>query len=167
MVQDDAPRDSARKCLTPEQLLGMAARLPRPLVFTNGVFDLLHVGHVASLEAAAREGRSLVVALNSDASARRLGKPGERPWCPLAERARVVAALACVSWVSWFDEPTPGALLAALRPEVYAKGGDYRVEQLPETPLVQAWGGRIVITPYLPGHSSTRLMGKLREAAAA
>jgi rfaE bifunctional protein nucleotidyltransferase chain/domain len=167
MVPDAPPWDSARKCLRPEQLLGLAADLPRPLVFTNGVFDLLHVGHVASLEAAAREGRSLVVALNSDASARRLGKPGERPLCPLAERARVVAALACVTWVSWFDDPTPAALLAALRPDVYVKGGDYRVDQLAETPLVQAWGGRVVIVPYLPGHSSTRLIGKLREAAAA
>jgi len=121
---------------------------------------------VLCLQAAAREGSTLVVALNSDASARRLGKPGERPLCTLQDRARVVAGLACVAWVTWFDESTPMELLAALRPDVYVKGGDYRAEQLPETPLVRSWGGRVAIVPFVPGHSSTRLMRRLQEAEA-
>jgi len=160
--QHDDPWDSSRKCVAPDQLAEMVPWLQRPLVFTNGVFDLLHVGHVACLQAAARQGRSLVVGLNSDASARGLGKPGERPFCPLQDRARVVAALACVSWVSWFDRATPAELLAALKPDVYVKGGDYSLEQLPETPQVHSWGGRVVIVPYIAGHSSTRLMARMQ-----
>ncbi|RZL37060.1 MAG: D-glycero-beta-D-manno-heptose 1-phosphate adenylyltransferase [Rubrivivax sp.] len=140
----------------------MAPELARPLVFTNGVFDLLHVGHVACLEAASRQGSCLVVALNGDASASALGKPGQRPFCTLQDRARVVAALACVAWVTWFDEATPAALLAALRPDVYVKGGDYDEALLPETPLVRSWGGRVVIAPYQAGHSTTRLAARLQ-----
>ncbi|KQW43806.1 hypothetical protein ASD88_14340 [Pelomonas sp. Root662] len=143
--------------------------LERPLVFTNGVFDLLHVGHVSCLEAARRLGSTLVVALNSDASARGLGKPGMtdmRPYCKLQERSLVIAALGCVSWVTWFDEATPAALLDKLRPDVYVKGGDYSEDSLPETPQVRAWGGRVVVVPYLPGHSSTRLMMQLEAEAA-
>jgi len=157
--------DSSLKCLPPDRLLEMAPRLARPLVFTNGVFDILHAGHVRSLEAASAQGSSLVVALNGDASAHGLGKRGDRPYHRLEDRARVVAALACVSWVTWFDEATPAALLAALRPDVYVKGGDYRVEDLPETPLVRSWGGRVSIGPYLPGHSSTQLIDHLRAPA--
>nr|WP_324288763.1 adenylyltransferase/cytidyltransferase family protein [Roseateles sp. SL47] len=139
----------------------MAPRLARPLVFTNGVFDLLHVGHISYLEAASAHGSCLVVALNSDHSAGRLGKAGDRPLHALNDRARVVAALGCVSWVTWFDEDTPAALLAALRPEVYVKGGDYSLDTLPEAPLVQSWGGRVAIAPYLSGHSTTGLMQQL------
>jgi len=153
--------DSSLKCLPPDRLLEMAPRLARPLVFTNGVFDLLHVGHVSYLEAASAQGSCLVVALNSDASARGLGKPGDRPLHTLADRARVVAALSCVSWVTWFEEDTPAALLGALRPDVYVKGGDYSLDTLPETPLVESWGGRVAIAPYLAGHSSTGLMQRL------
>jgi len=156
--------NSAIKCLPPGQLIEREPWLERPLVFTNGVFDLLHVGHVHCLEAARREGGTLVVALNSDASARGLGKPGERPYCSLRERSAVIAALGCVSWVTWFDEATPARLLLELRPDVYVKGGDYRLESLPEAPLVQGWGGRVVIVPTLPGHSSTRLIQQLEAA---
>lgn len=154
--------DSSLKFLPPERLQEMAPRLARPLVFTNGVFDVLHAGHVAYLEAASAQGSSLVVALNSDASARRLGKRGERPFNALMDRARVVGALGCVSWVTSFDDATPQALLLALRPDVYIKGGDYRVEDLPETPLVRSWGGKVATGPLLPGHSSTRLIEHLR-----
>ena len=157
--------DSSLKCVPPERLREMAARLARPLVFTNGVFDILHAGHVRGLEAASAQGSSLVVALNSDRSARGLGKRGDRPYHTLEDQARVVGALACVSWVTWFDEPTPQALLEALRPDVYVKGGDYRVEELPETPLVRSWGGRVSIGPYLRGHSSTQLIEHLRAPA--
>ena len=159
--------DSTQKCLAPGRLTDMAPQLPRPLVFTNGVFDLLHVGHVSCLETAARLGSCLVVALNGDASAAALGKAGwagTRPLNTLAHRARVVGALACVSWVTWFDEATPAALLAALQPDVYVKGGDYDIEQLPETPLVRGWGGRVVIAPYLAGHSTTRLLARVQAA---
>lgn len=155
---------SLLKCLPPQQLLSLAPLLARPLVFTNGVFDLLHVGHVRCLELARQQGAALVVALNTDASARGLGKPGwagERPLNALLDRAGVVAGLACVSWVTWFDEATPAALLAALRPDVYVKGGDYRAEDLPETAQVQHWGGRVVIVPFVAGHSSTRLLQRL------
>lgn len=157
--------NSTLKVLPPERLRGTVSRLARPLVFTNGVFDILHAGHVAYLEAASAQGSSLVVALNSDRSARGLGKSGDRPFHALADRARVVAALACVSWVTWFDEATPSLLLQALRPEVYVKGGDYRIEDLPETPLVRSWGGRVTIGPLLPGHSSTALIEHLQAAA--
>ena len=162
------PSNSAIKCLPPGQLIEREPWLERPLVFPNGVFDLLHMGHVACLEAARRLGGTLVVALNSDASARGLGKgrPGERPYCTLQERSRVIAALGCVSWVTWFDEATPAALLEQLRPDVYVKGGDYEVERLPETPQVRSWGGRVVVVPYLQGQSSTRLIRQLQGEAA-
>lgn len=161
--------DSSLKCLPPQRLVTMAPTLARPLVFTNGVFDLLHVGHVRCLELASQQGSELVVALNSDTSARGLNKTGwrgERPLNTLQDRARIVASLACVSWVTWFDEGTPAALLAALQPDVYVKGGDYREEDLPETPQVQAWGGRVAIVPFVAGHSSTRLLQRLEGQAA-
>jgi D-glycero-beta-D-manno-heptose 1-phosphate adenylyltransferase len=154
--------DSSLKCLAPGRLTEMAPWLARPLVFTNGVFDLLHIGHVSCLEAASRQGSCLVVALNGDASAAGLGKPGERPLNTLEHRARVVAALGCVAWVTWFNDATPAALLAALRPDVYVKGGDYDAEQLPEAPLVRSWGGRVVIAPYQAGHSTTRLIERMQ-----
>ncbi|MGA0609283.1 adenylyltransferase/cytidyltransferase family protein [Caldimonas sp. KR1-144] len=143
---------------------GIAAcrQLPRPLVFTNGVFDLLHAGHVHCLEAARSEGRSLVVGINSDASARRLGKGLGRPVHGERDRARVVAALQCVSAVLLFDEDTPAALIDALRPDVYVKGGDYLIERLPEAAQVAAWGGRTVIVPRLPGLSSSTAFARTR-----
>lgn len=153
--------DSSIKCRPAPRLVEMAHTLARPMVFTNGVFDLLHVGHVICLERASQQGCSLVVALNSDASVRGLGKPGRRPINALADRARVIAGLACVSWVTSFDEATPAALIEALRPDVYAKGGDYRAEELEEMAQLSRWGGRVVILPYLAGHSSSRLIGQL------
>jgi D-glycero-beta-D-manno-heptose 1-phosphate adenylyltransferase len=167
MPETDMPHkwDSSLKCLPPDRLIETAATLARPLVFTNGVFDLLHVGHVRCLELASQQGSELIVALNTDASARGLGKPGDRPFNTLHDRSRVVAALACVSWVTWFDEATPAALLQALRPDVYVKGGDYSAAQLPEAPQVESWGGRVAIVPYVAGHSSTRLLQQMQGAA--
>jgi rfaE bifunctional protein nucleotidyltransferase chain/domain len=166
-MTEDTAWNTTPKCLSPSDLLAMAPRLPRPLVFTNGVFDLLHAGHVACLEQARAHGAALVVALNSDASAHRLGKGPGRPVNALGDRARVLAALACVSWVSWFDEDTPEALLGRLRPDVYVKGGDYRLDQLPEARLLAEWGGRTVLMPYLEGRSSTAMIQRICGPAAA
>ena len=127
----------------------LANSLQRPIVFTNGVFDLLHAGHVACLEQARSLGSSLVVGINTDASARRLGKGPMRPCQAAADRARVVAALASVSAVLLFDEDKPLALMCALRPDIYVKGGDYVAAQMAETALMAQWGGRTVIVPRL------------------
>jgi rfaE bifunctional protein nucleotidyltransferase chain/domain len=130
------------------------------VVFTNGCFDLLHVGHVRYLQAARCLGDALVVGVNSDASVRRL-KGEARPVVPEEERAEVLAALACVDYVTIFDESTPERLLAYLRPDVHVKGGDYAEEDLPEAPLVRSWGGQVVILPLTPGRSTTELVRKL------
>jgi D-beta-D-heptose 7-phosphate kinase/D-beta-D-heptose 1-phosphate adenosyltransferase len=134
----------------------------KTLVFTNGIFDLLHAGHVATLEAARALGDALYVGLNSDASARRL-KGAARPLTPEEDRARVLAALACVDAVIPFDEDTAERLVAALRPEVYVKGGDYAKDEPPEARVVAAYGGRVVIVPTLPGRSTTALIQAILE----
>lgn len=135
-----------------------------PVVFTNGVFDLLHVGHVALLEAARAEGAALVVGVNSDESARRLAKGAGRPLVPWAERARVLAALACVDCVVPFDEATPLELIQALRPDVLVKGADYTLEQIVGAAAVAGWGGRVVRVPLVPGRSTTDLVRRVRDA---
>jgi D-beta-D-heptose 7-phosphate kinase/D-beta-D-heptose 1-phosphate adenosyltransferase len=127
------------------------------VVATGGCFDLLHAGHVRVLEAAARLGDCLVVLLNSDRSVARL-KGSDRPLIPERERAEMLRALACVDEVAIFEEPTPSEALRLLRPEVWAKGGDYELHQLPESREVPSWGGRIAILPYLEGQSTTRLI---------
>lgn len=141
-----------------------AGKLPRPLVFTNGVFDLLHRGHATYLDEAARLGASLVVAVNTDASVRRLGKGEERPLNTQADRAALLAALQCVDAVTAFDEDTPEALIAELRPDIIVKGGDYDMEKLPETALVRSWGGRAVAVPFQFERSTTALVRKIRGA---
>jgi rfaE bifunctional protein nucleotidyltransferase chain/domain len=146
------------------ELAARVAQLPRPLVFTNGVFDVLHRGHVMYLAQARALGASLVVALNTDASARRLGKGPERPLNQEADRAFVVAALASTSLVSWFDEDTPLALIAELRPDILVKGGDYDMQKLPETRVVESWGGRALALPFVDGFSTTALVRKIRSA---
>jgi glycerol-3-phosphate cytidylyltransferase len=140
----------------------IALRHGKRLAFTNGVFDLFHAGHVDSIEAAAAYGDLLIVGMNSDASARGLGKGPDRPIVPLMDRARVVAALRCVAAVVAFDEPTPIRLIEALRPEVHVKGGDYDPERLPETPLIRSYGGRVVIVPLRPDRSTTALLARIR-----
>jgi rfaE bifunctional protein nucleotidyltransferase chain/domain len=138
----------------------------RVVVWTNGCFDLLHAGHVRSLRAARALGDILVVGLNGDASVRRLKGPG-RPLVPAAERAEVLAALACVDRVVVFDEDTPEAALAWLRPDVHCKGVDYAPphgKPIPEATLVEGYGGRIVFLPLSPGLSTTELLRRIRAA---
>lgn len=145
-----------------DELAGRAARLPRPIVFTNGVFDILHRGHVEYLAAARALGRSLVVAVNSDPSARALGKGDDRPLNTEADRASVLAALESVTLVTPFDEPTPLAALALVRPELYVKGGDYDIETLAETRLVRSWGGDARAISFVAGYSTTALVRRIR-----
>lgn len=134
------------------------------MVFTNGVFDLLHAGHVALLEAARAEGDALVVGVNSDASVRRLGKGPDRPFVGERDRARVLAALAAVDCVVLFAEETPLALIRRLRPDVLVKGADYAPEAIVGAGEVEGWGGRVVRVPLVPQQSTTGLIGKLRGA---
>ena len=138
-------------------------RLARPLVFTNGVFDILHRGHVSYLDEAAQLGASLVVGVNTDASVRRLNKGPERPINAEQDRAALLAAMACVDAVVLFDEDTPEALIAALRPDLIVKGGDYDMEALPETALVRSWGGDAIAIPFEFQRSTTALVKKLRD----
>ncbi|HEY4428578.1 MAG TPA: D-glycero-beta-D-manno-heptose 1-phosphate adenylyltransferase [Solirubrobacteraceae bacterium] len=127
------------------------------LVATGGCFDLLHAGHISTLQSARALGDALVVCLNSDASVSRLKGPG-RPLVGEDDRARVLAALACVDAVALFDQDTPAELLSALRPDVWVKGGDYEAAELPEREVVERWGGRVATLPYLEGHSTSRLL---------
>ncbi|HRL23027.1 D-glycero-beta-D-manno-heptose 1-phosphate adenylyltransferase [Alcaligenes sp. SDU_A2] len=137
-------------------------RLPRPLVFTNGVFDLLHRGHVTYLDQAAQMGAALVVGVNADDSVRRLNKGPERPINGEQDRAALLASLACVDAVVIFPEDTPEALIAALRPDLIVKGGDYDMEVLPETALVRSWGGDARAIPFEFQRSTTSLVKRLR-----
>jgi rfaE bifunctional protein nucleotidyltransferase chain/domain len=138
--------------------------LARPLVFTNGVFDLLHRGHVTYLARARALGAALLVALNGDASARRLGKGEDRPINPLEDRMALVAALGAVDAVTWFDDDTPAALIAASRPEVLVKGGDWPVERIVGAREVLARGGRVVSIPFEHERSTTRMLERIRAA---
>ena len=137
----------------------------RRLVFTNGCFDLLHVGHVRYLQAAQAEGDALAVGLNADASVRALKGPG-RPLNPADERAEVLAALACVDYVTIFDEPRATRLLAQVRPHVYVKGGDYTLETLDaeERAVLLEAGARIGFVPMVPGRSTTRLVEEMQKS---
>ncbi|MBX3622582.1 MAG: D-glycero-beta-D-manno-heptose 1-phosphate adenylyltransferase [Rhizobacter sp.] len=143
-------------------LAGRVARLPRPMVFTNGVFDILHRGHVSYLAQARDLGASLVIGLNSDVSARLLGKGPDRPLNAEADRACVLAALESVSLVTLFDEQTPVELLKLVRPDLYVKGGDYDIESLAETALVRSWGGDARAIPFVDGYSTTSLVKRIR-----
>ena len=138
------------------------AALPRPIVFTNGVFDVLHRGHVNYLHQAAALGGSLIVAVNSDASARMLGKGPDRPLNRADDRAAVLAGLASVALVTFFDERTPVELIQEIRPDLYVKGGDYDMEQLEETRVVRSWGGDALAIPFVDGYSTTALVKRIR-----
>lgn len=138
------------------------AALPQPVVFTNGVFDVLHRGHAVYLAQARELGASLVVALNSDASARRLGKGPDRPLNNEQDRAVLMAALESVSLVTWFDEDTPLALIGELKPAFLVKGGDYDMGKLAETKVVEAYGGKALAIPFVDGYSTTRLVKRIR-----
>jgi len=154
--------DFTDKLCPPDEIERRVAALPRPLVFTNGVFDLLHCGHVTCLAQARALGASLVVGLNSDASARGLGKGPERPLNTQHDRACVLAALESVSLVITFDEATPLELLKRVRPQWYVKGGDYDIETLAETALVRLWGGQARAFPLVEGQSTTNLVQRIR-----
>lgn len=138
------------------------AALPKPVVFTNGVFDVLHRGHATYLAHARALGGSLVVALNTDASARQLGKGPDRPLNNEEDRAVMMAALESVSLVTWFDENTPLELIAELRPDLLVKGGDYNMDALAETTVVKAYGGTAQAIPFVDGYSTTALVKKIR-----
>ncbi|MHB1122716.1 MAG: adenylyltransferase/cytidyltransferase family protein [Ramlibacter sp.] len=150
------------KIVPREQAAARVAALPQPVVFTNGVFDVLHRGHVLYLGRARELGASLVVALNTDDSARRLGKGPDRPLNNEQDRAVLMAALEPVSLVTWFEEDTPLQLIGELRPAVLVKGGDYDMSRLPETALVESWGGRALAIPFVDGYSTTALVAKIR-----
>jgi rfaE bifunctional protein nucleotidyltransferase chain/domain/rfaE bifunctional protein kinase chain/domain len=156
-----ADREGSAAGGTPlERALALAARVRArggTVVATGGCFDLLHAGHVATLRSARALGDCLLVCLNSDGSVRRLKGP-ERPLVPEADRIAVLEALDCVDVVVPFDERTPEALLARLRPDVFAKGGDYTLADLPEAATLAAWGGQAVVLPYLEGRSTTKLI---------
>jgi D-glycero-beta-D-manno-heptose 1-phosphate adenylyltransferase len=140
------------------------AALAQPVVFTNGVFDVLHRGHAIYLAQARQLGASLVVAVNTDASARRLGKGGDRPLNNEQDRAALLAALESVALVTWFDEDTPLQLIGELRPAVLVKGGDYDMRKLPETALVESYGGKAVAIPFVAGYSTSALVQRIRAA---
>ena len=157
------PSFEAKLC-APSELDARVATVPRPLVFTNGVFDILHRGHVAYLAQARALGAGLVVALNTDASVRRLGKGSDRPVNTLDDRAAVLAALEAVSLVTWFDEDTPLALIKRVRPDVLVKGGDWAIQEIVGAAEVQSWGGTVHSIPFLYERSTTSLLAAIRSA---
>ena len=152
-----------RKIRAPHEMAGWLAELARPLVFTNGVFDLLHRGHVTYLAQARALGAALLVAVNGDASARRLGKGPGRPLNPLEDRMGVIAALEAVDAVTWFDDDTPQALIVACAPEVLVKGGDWPVEKIVGAKEVLARGGKVVSIPFEHLRSTTALVERIRK----
>ncbi|SDH81253.1 adenylyltransferase/cytidyltransferase family protein [Propionivibrio dicarboxylicus] len=151
------------KIVAPQDLPARLAQLPRPLVFTNGCFDILHRGHVTLLGQARALGASMIVALNTDASVRRLGKGDDRPVNALADRLAVMAALECVSLVTWFDEDTPIERILDCRPDILVKGGDWPVEKIVGNTEVAGWGGKTVSIPFIHQKSTTALLEKIRK----
>lgn len=144
------------------EVLKRLAELPRPLVLTNGVFDILHRGHASYLHRARALGGSLLVAVNSDSSARQLGKGPERPINSEADRAYLLAALASTTLVTLFSERTPVRLISMVKPDIYVKGGDYDMETLEETALVRSWGGMSLALPFVEGYSTSVMVTKIK-----
>jgi rfaE bifunctional protein nucleotidyltransferase chain/domain len=157
------PPEFERKIVARADLAPRAAALPRPVVLTNGVFDILHRGHVTYLARARALGASLVVAVNSDASVKRLGKGDDRPINSEADRAAVLAALESVSLVTVFDEDVPLPVLQIVRPDVYVKGGDYDMDAIAEARLARTWGARTVAIAFEYDRSTTALLRRVRE----
>ena len=155
------PSFEAKVC-SPDELAVRLANLPRPLVFTNGVFDILHRGHASYLAQARALGASLVVGVNSDTSVKMLGKGDDRPINTEADRQALLAALESVDMAVLFTEQTPVNLIEKIRPDIYVKGGDYEIDTLAETHLVKSWGGKAVAIPFLYERSTTSLLGKIR-----
>jgi rfaE bifunctional protein nucleotidyltransferase chain/domain len=162
-VDYPAPLFEAKIC-PPEQLAARVVDLARPLVFTNGCFDILHRGHVTYLAQAAGLGSSMVVALNTDASVRRQGKGDERPVNTLADRVAVIAALGCVTLVTWFDEDTPLQCIFDCRPDILVKGGDWPPERIVGSKEVAGWGGTVHSIPFTHQRSTTALLDRVRRA---
>jgi rfaE bifunctional protein nucleotidyltransferase chain/domain len=150
------------KIVTRDDLAQRVQRLARPVVLTNGVFDILHRGHVTYLSRARALGASLVVAVNSDASARSLGKGADRPINTQADRAAIVAALECVDLVTVFDEAVPLPVLEIVRPAIYVKGGDYDIDATPEARLAKSWGARALAIAFEHERSTTQLLERVR-----
>lgn len=154
--------DFERKLCASHELAARVPQLPRPLVFTNGVFDVLHRGHVTYLAQARALGASLIVGVNSDASVKRLGKGDDRPVNALADRMAVLAALESVTLVTSFDEGTPLALILACRPDVLVKGGDWQPVNIVGALEVKSWGGTVHAIPFEHERSTTALLERIR-----
>jgi rfaE bifunctional protein nucleotidyltransferase chain/domain len=155
-----------RKIASPDRLLERLGQLARPLVFTNGCFDILHRGHVTYLSQARSLGAALLVALNSDASVRRQGKAPDRPINTLEDRMAVIAALEAVDLVTWFEADTPLELIVMTRPDVLAKGGDWPVERIVGAAEVASWGGQVASIPFIHDRSTTATLGRIRAQGA-
>lgn len=147
------------------QVLAVDRTMGKRIVFTNGCFDLMHIGHTRYLQAAKALGDVLVVGVNSDASVRRLEKAPDRPIVPEAQRAEVLAALGCVDYVEIFDEPDPLELITAVQPDVLVKGGDWAIDQIVGRDVVEARGGVVTTIPLVPGQSTTGLLQRIRSTA--
>ena len=152
-----------KKIRSLHEILKGIAKLPRPLVMTNGVFDVLHRGHVSYLIQAAALGSTLLVAVNSDRSARMLGKGADRPLNTAVDRAYVLAGLESVDLLIFFDERTPVELIKLIRPDIYVKGGDYDMDILEETQVVRSWGGQSLAIPFVNCFSTTALVNRIRQ----
>lgn len=161
MTDYAAPAFESKIC-APQDLAARVASLPRPLVFTNGCFDILHRGHVTYLAQARALGAGMVVALNTDASVKRLGKGDDRPINKLEDRLAVMASLECVSLVTWFDEDTPLQRILEVRPDILVKGGDWPVEKIVGYTEVLGWGGSVHSIPFIHERSTTALVEKIR-----
>jgi rfaE bifunctional protein nucleotidyltransferase chain/domain len=162
MSSIDQPPAFLQKLVETSNLEATLKSLPRPWVFTNGVFDVLHRGQVMYLAQARALGASLIVALNTDASVKRLGKGDDRPLNTEVDRAIVMASQEAVSMVTWFSEDTPFEIIARIRPDVLVKGGDYEMDKLAETALMKTWGGRAIALPFVQGYSTTKLVQRIR-----
>ena len=154
--------DFEAKLCDPKALLERVSTLLRPIVFTNGVFDMLHRGHVTYLAQARALGQSMVLALNSDASVKRLNKGADRPINQLADRMAVVAALNCVDVVTFFEDDTPLKLIKTVKPDVLVKGGDWRIDKIVGAKEVQSWGGSVHSIPFQHERSTTAMLAKIR-----
>ena len=159
--------DFEQKICPPEALAERLAALPRPLVFTNGCFDILHRGHVTYLAQARATGSAMILALNTDGSVRRQGKGDDRPINPLENRAAVAAALASVDVVTWFDDDTPAALIELVKPDILVKGGDWTVDKIVGSQETLARGGKVYSIPFLHQTSTTQTLAKIRAAEVA
>ncbi len=163
-MPDYAPPQFERKICAPEHIAARVAQLPRPVVFTNGCFDILHRGHVTYLAQARALGASLVVGVNTDASVRRQGKGDDRPINSEQDRMAVLAALESVSAVTWFDADTPLDLILSVHPDVLVKGGDWAIDRIVGAAEVLAWGGQVHSIPFLHQRSTTSTLARIRQS---